>query len=322
MKLVVWFDEVGKDDVGLVGGKGANLGELTRAGLPVPPGFIVTADAYSGFLRASGLQPQIEQRLAGLDVGDNAALQRTAGEIKQAMIDAAMPAGTASEIERAYERMSGGPVAVRSSATAEDLADASFAGQQSTFLNVTGAGVAPAVQACWASLFEPQAIAYRARRGYEHLRVGIAVVVQRMVQSQRSGVIFTMHPVTGDPDKIVIEAVYGLGEAAVSGVVTPDFYVVDQPTLTIAEKTVARQERQLVRSQDAASGEGDNAWVPMSPDLGRQQKLTDEEILAIAGLARRVEEHYGSPQDIEWAEEDGSFFVVQSRPVTTASMAD
>ena len=321
MKLVVWFNDVGKEDGALVGGKGANLGELTRAGLPVPPGFIVAADAYFGFLRASGLQPQIEQRLAGLDVGDNAALQRTADEIKQAMIDAPMPAGTASEIERAYERMGGGHVAVRSSATAEDLADASFAGQQSTFLNVTGAGVAPAVQACWASLFEPQAIAYRARRGYEHLKVGIAVVVQRMVQSQRSGVIFTMHPVTGDPNKIVIEAVYGLGEAAVSGVVTPDFYVVDQPTLTIAEKTVARQERQLVRSQDAASGE-DNTWVPVPPDLGREQKLTDQEILAIAGLARRVEEHYGSPQDIEWAEEDGAFYIVQSRPVRTAVMAD
>ncbi len=322
MKLVVWFEEVGKEDGGLVGGKGANLGELTRAGLPVPPGFIVVADAYFSFLRACGLQPQIEQSLAGLDASDNAALQRAAGEVKQVVLGAPMPAEMASEIERSYEKMGGGPVAVRSSATAEDLADASFAGQQSTFLNVTGTGVAPAVQACWASLFEPQAIAYRARRGYDHLKVGIAVVVQRMVQSQRSGVIFTMHPVTGDRDKIVIEAVYGLGEAAVSGVVTPDFYVVDQPSLTIEEKTPSRQERQLVRNPNAGSGEGDNAWVPLPPDLGRQQKLTDQEIVAIAGLARRVEEHYGSPQDIEWAEEDGSFFVVQSRPVTTAVVAD
>ncbi len=316
MKLVAWFNEVCRSDLALVGGKAANLGELARAGLPVPPGFVVTADAYFHFLRESAIQAELENLLLRLDVNDTTRLHDLAIDIKNLMSKSPMPVEVALEIARSHESMAAPHVAVRSSATAEDLAEASFAGQQSTFLNVIREQVVTSVQACWASLFEPQAIAYRERRGFQHIDVGIAVVVQQMVQSQRSGVMFTVHPVTGDRNKVVIEAVYGLGEALVSGVVTPDFYVVDKPSLRIDEKTASQQERELVRNTAVSPGEESNSWIAIPPARGRSQKLTDEEIVAVARLGRRVEQHYGAPQDIEWAEEDGVFFIVQSRPVT------
>jgi len=317
MQVVAWFNDVGRNDVGLVGGKGANLGELTRAGLPVPPGFVVTAEAYFQFLRESAIEEGVTRLLAGLDATDRALLQRVSDDIKQLIGAASVPSDISTEIARARRQMSPGPVAVRSSATAEDLADASFAGQQSSFLNVGSEALVGAVQDCWASLFETQAIAYRERRGLRHIDVGIAVVVQEMVQSQRSGVMFTMHPVTGDRDKIVIESVYGLGEACVSGVVTPDFYVVDKPSMGIEEKTASHQERELVYNVSAEPGAECNDWIDIAPERGRLQKLTDEEIVTIGQLGRSVEEHYGTPQDIEWAEENGVFYIVQARPITT-----
>ena len=319
MKLVAWFNEVGKNDVQLVGGKGANLGELTRAGLPVPGGFVVTSRAYVSFLEEAAIRPHLEGVLAGLDVAQHADLEDAAFRIKGIISAAAVPDIVEKELLNAFGNMSGAPIAVRSSATAEDLAEASFAGQQSTFLNVSGTHLARSVQDCWASLFEPQAIAYRDRRGIDHLEVGIAVVVQEMVQSQRSGVMFTVHPVTGASDKVVIEAVYGLGEACVSGVVTPDFYVVDKSSLNIDEKAVSHQERELVRKPNASPKEEANEWIPVAAGRAGAQKLTDEEISRIATLGRRVEGHYGAPQDIEWAEADGEFFIVQARPVTTLS---
>lgn len=324
MKLVAWFNEVDKDDVGLVGGKGANLGELTRAGIPVPSGFILTSHAYFSFLDQTGLREEIASRLFSLDVNDSARLQRAAAEIRELIGGGRMPAEVASQISRCYREMGGGPVAVRSSATAEDLAEASFAGQQSTYLNVEGEGeVLRAVQECWASLFEARAIFYRAQAGFDHLKVGIAVVVQHMVQSERSGVMFTMEPVTGDRGKLVIEAVYGLGEAVVSGAVTPDLYVLAKETREIVDRTVATQEKALVRNFGAAPGEEKNVWQSVPPDQARAQKLTDEEIGRIAELGMLVEKHYGKPQDIEWAQEKGEFYIVQARPVTvTGGLAE
>ncbi|MGH2632045.1 MAG: PEP/pyruvate-binding domain-containing protein, partial [Tepidiformaceae bacterium] len=199
MRSVVWFSEVGKEDLSLVGGKGANLGELTRAGIPVPPGFVVTADTYFEFIRESALEPKIVAQLEGLDVHNPKQLTERAANIRKLIVDAAMPADTAQQIREAYVRLGEGPVAVRSSATAEDLPEASFAGQQSTFLNVSGAdNVVEAVQACWASLFEARAVFYREDAGYGHMNVGLAVPVQRMVQSEKSGVMFTVEPVTSD----------------------------------------------------------------------------------------------------------------------------
>ncbi len=318
-RSVVWFDEVGKGDVALVGGKGANLGELTRAGIPVPPGFIVTADTYFHFIRLAGLEPAIKKELFGLDVHDSRALSERAARIRARVVAAEMPPHIADEIMEAYQRLGEGPVAVRSSATAEDLPEASFAGQQSTYLNVVGAeNVVKAVQACWASLFEGRAVFYREESGYDHLKVGLAVPVQRMVQSEVSGVMFTVEPVTSDASRIVIEAVYGLGEGVVSGEISPDLYMVNKETLRILEKTITTQERMLNQSADSdGQHETANSWQPVGEDRVNRQKLTDDEIKELARIGRTVEDHYGGPQDIEWAYEGGELFLTQARPVTT-----
>jgi len=231
-KAIVWFNEVGKSDVPTVGGKGANLGEMTNAGIPVPPGFIVTSAAYFDFIAKAKLQDKIRAILTPVDVQDSKKLQGAAAKIQKIITGAQMPAELAKEIEAAYLKMGEGLVAVRSSATAEDLPEASFAGQQATFLNIRGGQeVVKAVQDCWASLFGARAIFYRHEQGFDHFKVGIAVPVQRMVQSESSGVMFTIEPTTSNKDIITIEAVLGLGEMIVSGDVTPDHYEVAKQDL-------------------------------------------------------------------------------------------
>ena len=315
---VVWFKDVGKDDIPLVGGKGANLGELTKAGIPVPPGFIVTAHSYYYFLERSKLTDEIRSLLSSLDPDDSSKLQEIASNIKASINAAEMPQEIADEIAQAYQKLGGGLVAVRSSATAEDLPEASFAGQQRTFLNVEGEKeVITAVQQCWASLFEPRAIFYRANRGFDHLTIGIAVPVQRMVQSEASGILFTLEPVTNDHSKVVIEAVYGLGEAIVAGEITPDLYIVDKEKEEVLDKTIASQGWQLVRDAKGKNLEEANVKVPIKKRDQRKQKLTDDYIGILARLGKRIEALYDFPQDIEWAQEEGALYIVQTRPVTT-----
>jgi len=320
-KTIVWFNEVTQKDVPLVGGKGANLGEMTKARIPVPPGFIVTVTAYFDFLRRSRLTDEIRRLLGPLDPGNSKQLQQIADEIKQMILNATMPPDIATEIREAYIKMGGGLVAVRSSATAEDLPEASFAGQQRTFLNVQGEDeVVDAVQGCWASLFEPRAIFYRQHQGFDHFKVGLAVPVQKMVASQASGVMFTIEPVTSDTGKVVIEAVFGLGEALVSGEVTPDLYVVDKERLEIISKKIAKQEWQLVRNP-VADDKGANIQVPLPQSTQAQQKVTDDDILQLVKLGKRLEDHYQFPQDTEWAKENNQIYIVQTRPVTTIKEA-
>ncbi len=316
-KAILWFNEVTKDDVPTVGGKGANLGEMTRAEIPVPPGFIVTASAYFDFIKKSGLKDKIRQTLQPLDTSDSKQLQQIAAEVKKLIMKAAMPPELASDIEQSYLKMGGGLVAVRSSATAEDLPEASFAGQQRTFLNVEGEKeVVAAVQECWASLFEPRAIFYRHHQGFDHFKVGIAVPVQKMIQSQASGVMFTLEPVTSASDKIVIEAVFGLGEAIVSGEITPDLYVVDKDSLEILTRKTVNQESQLIKNPDTSAEEA-NIWMPLPAKTQSQPKLNDSEITKLAWLGKQIEDHYRFPQDIEWAKEDNKIYILQTRPVTT-----
>ena len=320
-RAIVWFNEVTKDDVHLVGGKGANLGEMTRAEIPVPPGFIVTADAYFDFIEEANLTEKIHSLLEPLEPSHAQQLYQIAGQVKQLILDTTMPPELASKIKQAYTGLGRGLVAVRSSATAEDLPTASFAGQQSTFLNVQGENeVVAAVQGCWASLFEPRAIFYRHQQGFDHLKVGIAVPVQKMVQSQSSGVMFTLEPVTSDQSKIIIEAVYGLGEAIVGGEVNPDLYIIDKEGLSIVTKKMGKQEWQLIKNPDG-SGESANVKVPLSPSSQEQQKISDDDIIHLAKLAKQLEEHYQFPQDIEWAKEDNQLLIVQTRPVTTVKEA-
>jgi len=316
-KNLVWFEDVDKNDLPLVGGKGANLGELTKAGIPVPPGFIVTTVSYFNFLEEAGLREEIEKILEPLDTNNSQQLLQVSTKIKDAITSAEMPQDIADEIREAYKKL-GGLVAVRSSATAEDLPDASFAGQQSTFLNIQGEdNVLVAVQECWASLFEPRAIFYRNEYGIDHMQVGIAVPVQRMVQSEAAGVLFTMEPVTNE-SKITIEAVYGLGEVVVSGEMTPDHYLVDKERFTILEKQIVEQDWQLVKSLESDSDvDGANVKLPVSDELRKEQKLSDDEIISLAKLGAKIEDHYQFPQDIEWAKEGGELYVVQTRSITT-----
>ncbi|ADJ26092.1 phosphoenolpyruvate synthase [Dehalogenimonas lykanthroporepellens BL-DC-9] len=319
-EAIVWFSQVNKEDIPVVGGKGANLGEMTAANIPVPPGFIVTAHAYYEFIQSSGIQNKIKSLLENLDVEDSKALSNAASEVKKLIMGTPIPETLAIKIKEAYQKLGEGLVAVRSSATAEDLPEASFAGQQSTYLNIEGSdSVVNAVQKCWASLFESRAIYYRADQGFDHFQVGIAVPVQRMVQSVTSGVIFTIEPITSDPTKVVIEAIYGLGEGLVSGEITPDLFIIDKSGPSILSRRISRQTRRLVRNTGNRVNDNNqetNYWQAVPTAKQEIQKLTDEDILKLAELAIHIEKHYGSPQDIEWAKENGDIFVVQSRPVT------
>ena len=321
-KAVVWFKEVTKNDIPLVGGKGANLGEMTNAGIPVPPGFIVTATAYFDFIEKSGLHDKIKALLDPVDVHNSKQLQSVAAEVQKLVKDAAMPPATAREIEQAYVKMGKGLVAVRSSGTAEDLPEASFAGQQATFLNISGEkDVVEAVHGCWASLFGARAIFYREEQGFEHFKVGIAVPVQRMVQSETSGVMFTIEPSTNNREEITIEAVLGLGEMIVSGDVTPDHYIVNKKDLKILRKEIKKQEWKLIKKA-GAHGKADNIKVDLTPEEQARQKIADPIIIQLAKIGKTLEQHYDFPQDVEWATEKGELFIVQTRPVTTTKKAE
>lgn len=316
-KAIIWFSEVTKNDISIVGGKGANLGEMTRAAIPVPPGFIVTVAAYHDFLQTANIVDRISNLLKPLDPNNSKQLQHISKEIKQVIMGSTIPPDLVSQIKHAYKELGYGLVAVRSSATAEDLPEASFAGQQSTYLNVQGEDeVVYAVQKCWASLFEPRAIYYRIQYDFEHFKVGIAVPVQRMIASQTSGVMFTVEPVTSDTEKMVIEAIFGLGEGLVSGEVTPDLYIVDKKELTIISKMVSRQKQQLAINADT-DDKDNNTWQPVTASIQEKQKLTNDEILQVAELGKQLEEHYQFPQDIEWAKNSDAIYIVQTRPVTT-----
>lgn len=316
-KFVVWFNEVDREDIGTVGGKGANLGEMTKAGFPVPNGFIVTAQAYFHFLDEAHLRDDLSDLLHGLDVSDSKALEDASAEIQKRIIRSEFPKDIALQVMHAYFKLDSGLikhplVAVRSSATAEDLPNASFAGQQATFLNVQGeANVLEKVKEAWASLFTARAIFYRATNKFDHFKVGIAIPVQRMVQSDYSGVMFTIDPVTNDKSKVVVDGILGLGEMIVQGAVTPDHYVVDKVTEKILEKEINTQEKIMTRK-------GTKTTISVIPKAkGSKAKLTDEQVIAVAKVGKKLEKHYFFPQDVEWAIEDSKVYIVQTRPVTT-----
>jgi len=319
---ILWFKDIHKEDVALVGGKGANLGELTNAGIPVPAGFCVTAASYYYFLEKTGIKAKLASLLKGLDENDNKKLNRVAKDIKHLIVSSKMPDDLADQIKEAYHKLGGFPVAVRSSATAEDLPDASFAGQQTTYLNVTTPDdVVDSVKKCFASLFEARAIYYRVVQKYDHLKVGLSAPVQNMVDSDVAGILFTQDPVEENPDQLIIEAGWGLGEATVLGEINPDRYVVDKKTLKIVSKDIQKQTWQIVKE---AKGGGDRHIAVPKGDQDKQ-KISDEQIVELAKLGVKIEEHYGKPQDTEWAIENGpstslgtgKIYFVQSRPITT-----
>jgi pyruvate,water dikinase len=327
--LVTWFDNLRKTDIPLVGGKNANLGEMISVGLPVPPGFAVTAYAYEKFIEETHIAKKIYEIIKETvtNINDPKQYDAASKKIRELIEKSSMPKEIENAVKLAYKELNKKLnlkdvfVAVRSSATAEDLPDASFAGQQETFLNVRGVDeLLENIVKCWSSLFTPRAIFYRNEKGFAHEKVFISVGVQKMVNSRAAGVIFTLNPVTGDTRHIVIEGNHGLGEAVVSGSVTPDDFIVDKVSMKIIEKRISKKTVQYIR--DPQTGKTVHADVPV--DKQEQPCVNDEEILKLAELAKRIEQHYGKPQDIEWAiDRDIPFpanvFIVQSRPETVWS---
>jgi len=312
------FSELSSADVAYAGGKGANLGQLTRAGLPVPPGFVVGAPAYAAYRHQTGLAERLDAVLATLDVEDTTALQEASDEARRAVAESEMPPWLAEAIGAAYEQLADEeadvPVAVRSSATAEDTASASFAGMNETFLNVRGReAVIDAVKRCWQSLFGARTIYYRGQRGFSQSDMDIAVVVQRQIPSTRAGVMFTIDPATGERDHLVIEGSFGLGESVVSGQVSPDRYVVEKSRMSILVRSVRPKELTIEVVAD-----GGTITRVLSEKDSRRPVLDDDEVLRLAELGVAIEREYGSPQDTEWAfDPDGRIWMLQSRPITT-----
>jgi pyruvate,water dikinase len=335
-KYVVWFEEVDKHSVGIVGGKGANLGEMLQASFPVPYGFVVTSAAYFYLLEHNNLHEDMKKILSYLNFENPKELSQGSEAIKRMIKSADVPKDLLHTISHHYfhlvekeaqiykdsafnqavkhlsSSIKDPLVAVRSSATAEDLPDASFAGQQETFLNVQGENnLIDKVRSCWASLFTERAMYYRHHQNYDHMKVGLAAVVQRMVQSEKSGIAFSIDPISNSKEVVTIESIYGLGEYIVGGKVTPDHYEVRKNDLEIIKKEVKQQHVQLVKKG------AENQELKISAAEGNQQKLDDKDIQKLAELIMSVEKHYNFPQDIEWAYEKGMMYIVQSRPITT-----
>jgi pyruvate,water dikinase len=307
------FQELRVTDVGVAGGKGANLGELTAAGLPVPPGFVITADAYAEALDAGGVRADLRDEAAHADIDDPAALQSSVERMQMLVHKAGVPETLRAQILDAYHALGAdATVAVRSSATAEDTAGTSFAGMNETFTNVRGdEELLAKVVDCWASLYSARVVTYRASQRVTDEPL-LAVIVQRMVASERSGVLFTTDPTTGDDAHLVIEAAFGLGEVVVSGQVEPDTYVVDKTGPRLLSARVGVKPFQIVSDADIG-----NRRVDLDEHASRRRVLTDDEVLALATLGMRIAEHYGEPQDAEWAIAGGTTWIVQSRPITT-----
>jgi len=322
-------DKCTKENVELVGGKNASLGELMEAGddVQVPPGFAVTTDFYESFIETQSLDGFITDRLSEVDIDDKDAVVDASDDIREYIENASFPPFLIEELKSAWERLQTKAregdlqVAVRSSATAEDLPDASFAGQQDTHLNVTDfETVTQRTKECMASLFTPRAIIYREKHGFDQDEVLISVGIQKMVEARSSGVMFTVNPSNGDQSKVRIESNWGLGEAVVSGIVTPDSFLIDKPVYKIVDRNVTDKDVMTVPT-DSGTEE-----VEVADDKRDVPSVTADELIKLTDLAKEIEQHYDEPQDIEWAieekEDSKQFFILQSRPETTWNEED
>ena len=326
MKYIKWFEELDGNDVSIAGGKGANLGELTQKGIKVPPGFCVTADTYKYFIDKKDLDNEIKELIAKVDRHDSNKLSNIASEIRDLIKYSEMPEEIKEEIREAYKTLNEKvgektEVAVRSSATAEDLPEASFAGQQDTYLYIFGEEeLINYIKECWASLWTARAIYYREEKDFEHFKVALSAVVQKMVNSEKSGVVFTANPINNRRDEVMVNSSWGLGEAVVSGVVTPDEFVVDKRNLDIKEKSIARKLKMIVKkSGDKIGTEMVNVGNYLGKDKIDTTSLSDDEIYELVRMAIKIEELYDSPQDIEWSFDidTNQLYILQSRPITT-----
>ena len=327
MDYILNFEILDKTSLPTVGGKNASLGEMIKSGIRVPPGFAVTTDSYLNFITETGIKEKIFQILSHMQPDDVNALNKASAEIQGLINNTSMNSEVQSAIERGYSQLCEKcaikdlPVAVRSSATAEDLPTASFAGQQDTYLWVVDAdNIINSVRKCWASLYTARAIDYRNKNNFPHEKVLISVGVQKMVNSRTAGVMFTLNPTNGDPSKVVIEGSWGLGETVVSGSVNPDKFVVDKVVMETNERTISTKHIKCVHDPDG----GEVVDVDVDEDMQCKCCLENEEIKELARIAKGIEAHYGRAMDIEWAiDMDFSFpenmFIVQARPETVWS---
>lgn len=312
MSFIKSFNKLNKDDALIAGGKGASLGEMTQAGIPVPPGFVVLSEAFEYFIRETDLIQEIDAILDKVDHKEVHTVEGASEKIQSLILNSEMPEDIRKEIEKEFKILNTKYVAVRSSATAEDGKENAWAGQLDSFLNTTEEHLLDNVRKCWASLFTPRAIFYRFEKGLHSTKISVAVVIQKMVESEISGIAFSVHPVTEDRNQIIIEAGFGLGEAIVSGQITPDSYVVEKEPRQILDVNVNTQTRGLYRVSS-----GGNEWIDIPDPKASSQVLTGKQIIEFADLIMRIENHYGFPCDIEWAFEKNKFYIVQSRPITT-----
>lgn len=325
------FNEIDKNDIPIVGGKGANLGELTQNGVNVPPGFCITSSAYIDFIEMSNLEDDIKKIINDMDINDSIELQVGSRDIRNLIIDSVVPEKIKKDIENAYKQFNkkigidDSCVAIRSSATAEDLPEASFAGQQDTFLEIKGIDeVISHSKKCWASLWNARAIYYREVQNFDHFDVSLSVVVQKMVNSMKSGVMFTANPVENNTNEIMVNASWGLGEAVVSGIVTPDEYILNKDDLFIKEKHIADKNTMIVKKDDGVGTVEVSVKNYLGFDKVSEQCLTNEEITELSNSGIAIEKIYKSYQDIEWAfdKDTKKLYILQARPVTTLRKGD
>ena len=305
------FKQLSKNDIALAGGKGASLGEMTQIGLSIPSGFVVLATAFDQFLEDTDLNVEIETILKRVNPQEMESVEKASEEIRSLIDNSKMSMNLQAEIIKEFKRLKTRFVAVRSSATAEDSKIASWAGELETYLNVTKNNLIKSVIKCWSSLFTPRAIFYRFEKKLHKQKVSVAVVIQKMVQSEISGICFSVHPITKDKNQMVIEAGFGLGEAIVGGQITPDTYVIHKNNFSVLDINVSEQNIAIVRS-----GTG-NSEKKLTPKQGGKQKLSLKQIIELAKICKGIEKHYKHPQDIEWAYAGGKFYITQSRPITT-----
>lgn len=317
MIKISWFNELeDKDLLQCAGGKGASLCRMSCFNMPVPEGFIVSAQVFTEFMERCGLWDKVYEILdREIDYTDNTSLNKASKEIRDMIEKQKMPEDIRAAILDYYiELGNNAAVAVRSSGTAEDLDDASFAGQQETFLYVIGEDdVVRYIQMCWASLYNDRAIFYRNAKGFDERSISIAVVVQRMVNSEKAGVMFSVNPINKDPDVAVIEAAWGLGEGVVQGIITPDNYCINKNTYEMVNEYISEKEVMVVRHSE----KGGVKEVEVEAHLREAVVLTPEEIRMLVDMAKKVEQYYKKPQDLEWAIENGKCYLLQSRPITT-----
>ncbi len=310
-KFIKTFNQISKKDISIAGGKGVNLKKLIKIKIPVPSGFVILATTFEKFLEETDINVEIEAMWDRINIEDIKSVEENSEILRDLIIKAKIPKNIRKKILNAFKELKAKYVAVRSSATTEDSKINSWAGELETHLNTTEENLLENIKKCWASLYTSRAIFYRVQRKLKRKQISVAVVIQKMIQSEISGVCFTVHPVTKDKNQIIIEAAWGLGEIIVSGQITPDTYVIDKRNLKILDANVNEQKKMIIKM----GNQNKTIVVPKIKQF--RQKLSSKKIIELAKLCTKIEKHYKNPQDIEWALEKNKFYIIQSRPITT-----